>query len=63
LNLSQCHVHGKWPPVTALVVHLLNRPLVYGWENATAEQVQRQMQSNVITLTGFLEYYSTDPAE
>jgi hypothetical protein len=29
MNLSEGHVHGKWPPVTSLAFHLPNQQLVY----------------------------------
>ncbi len=63
LNLNEGHVHGKWPPVTGLAVLLPNQQLVYWRENAIAEQVQRQLQSSVTTMTGFFEYNRIHPAE
>jgi hypothetical protein len=44
-------------------VHQPNQQLVYWDENATAEQVQRRLQSSTTTLTGFYEYNHTHPAE
>ncbi len=62
-NLSEGFVHGKWPPVTRLDVHLPNQQLVYWDENATAEQVQRRLQSSSTTSTYFFEYNRTHPAK
>ncbi len=56
-------VHGKWPPVTHLAVHLPNQQLVYWAENATAEQVQRRLETSATTLTGFFEYNCAHPEE
>lgn len=58
-NLMEFPIHGEYPPVQELVVHLPGQEVVYFKPDMTEEEIQAKIDCVHTTLMAFFDYNAT----